>query len=156
LTVTDSGTVRIWDTASKKAILGPIHNRSEVAPWQRSIAFIEGGKKFLYNHSRQVIHINHFPDDYFMKLSPDSVLSLSEFFMSKQKGLKPIQINDPDGELKTFLQWYNEDQNPESFFIDGIDLSKMSDAYLKQNTKNSIHSSALIKALKNRNLKTVD
>jgi len=156
MTVTDSGTVRIWDTASKKAILGPIHNRSEVAPWQRSIAFIEGGKKFLYNHSRQVIHINHFPVDYFMKLSPDSVLSLSEFFMSKQKGLKPIQINDPDGELKTFLQWYNEDKNPESFFIDGIDLSKMSDAYLKQNTKNSIHSSALIKALKNKNLKTVD
>jgi len=50
--------------------------------------------------------------------------------------------------LKTFLQWYNEDQNPESFFIDGIDLSKMSDAYLKQNTKNSLHSSALIKAQK--------
>jgi len=148
LTVTDSGTVRIWDTETKKAILGPIHNRSEVAPWQRSLAFIEGGDKFLYNHSREVIHINYFPIEYFSNLSPESMQVLAEFFMKKQKGLSPNPIKDTKRELNSFLEWYNEDSNPKSFFIDGIELTDISDAYRLQNTTNSIHSSALIKAIK--------
>ena len=148
LTVTDSGTVRIWDTKTQKAILGPIHNRSEVAPWQRSVAFIEGGNKFLYNHSREVIHINHFPIDYYSNMSPDSMLKLAEFFMNKQKGIEPTSLVNSDNELISFIEWYEERTNPKSFFISGIDLSEMSDAYLKQNTTNSIHSSALIQAIK--------
>ena len=148
LTVTDSGTIRIWDTKTKKAILGPIHNRSEVAPWQRTIAFIEGGNKFLYNHSRQTIHINYFPIEYFSNLSPDSVQLLADYFMKKQKGLSPDPITNNNSELNSFLEWYNEDSNPKSFFINGMDLTDISAAYRQQNTTNSIHSSDLIKSFK--------
>ena len=146
MTVTDSGTVRIWDTFTQKAILGPIHNRSEVAPWQRKIAFLENGKKFLYNHSRELIHISHFPIDYYLSLSPNSMLNLAEYFMKKQKGLMPDQLDNTAGDLKSFIKWYEENDNPLSFFEEGINLSKMSDAYLKQNTTNSRHSSDLIKS----------
>ena len=117
-----------------------VHNRSEVAPWQRKIAFLEDGKKFLYNHSRELIHISHFPIDYYLSLSPNSMLKLAEYFMRKQKGLKPDQLNNPLGDLKSFIEWYEQSDNPQSFFEEGINLSKMSEAYLKQNTTNSHHS----------------
>ena len=147
LTVTDSGTVRIWDTKSRKAILGPIHNRSEVAPWQRCASFIEEGSRFIYNHSREVVHVNHFPIDFYLNTSPISMLSLAEHFMHKQKGITPTNINDINNDLTQFTDWYNESSNPKSFFINGTDLTEMADAYLRQNTTNSIHSGALIKAI---------
>ena len=145
LTVTDSGTVRIWDTNTQKAILGPIHNRSEVAPWQRCLTFIDQGAKFIYNHSREVIHISHFPADFYFNTSPKPILSLAEIFMNKQKGIPTSKMIYNDKETKPFADWYNENTSPKSFFINGASLGKMSDAYLKQNTSNSIHSSSLIR-----------
>ena len=75
------------------------------------------------------------------------MLSLAEHFMHKQKGITPTNINDINNNLTQFTDWYNESSNPKSFFINGTDLTEMADAYLRQNTTNSIHSGALIKAI---------
>ena len=68
--------------------------------------------------------------------------------MKKQKGLSPDPITNNKSELNSFLEWYNEDSNPKSFFINGMDLTDISAAYRQQNTTNSIHSSDLIKSFK--------
>ena len=72
------------------------------------------------------------------------MLKLAEYFMKKQKGLMPDQLDNTAGDLKSFIEWYEENDNPVSFFEEGINLSKMSDAYLKLNTTNTHHSSDLI------------
>ena len=65
--------------------------------------------------------------------------------MNKQKGIPNSKMIYNDKETKPFADWYNENTSPKSFFINGASLGKMSDAYLMQNTRNSIHSSSLIR-----------
>jgi WD40 repeat protein len=144
LTVTDSGTIRIWDTNAKKVIFGPIQNRSEVPPWQRIITFLRDGEVFLYNHSREILHIQHFPHEFFTQLSPKDTLAVSEFFIAKQRGLEPVSLDFSKNTMKTFVNWYHETENLSSFFIGGEKVSDLADAYSKQNTKISNHNLKLI------------
>ncbi|MAH96839.1 MAG: hypothetical protein CMI66_11815, partial [Pedosphaera sp.] len=144
LTVTDSGTIRIWDTNAKKVIFGPIQNRSEVPPSQRIITFLRDGEVFLYNHSREILHIQHFPHEFFTQLSPKDTLAVSEFFIAKQRGLEPVSLDFSKNTMKTFVNWYHETENLSSFFIGGEKVSDLADAYSKQNTKTSTHNFKLM------------
>ena len=144
LTVTDSGTVRIWDTEARKVIVGPIQNRSEVPPWQRTITFLRNGEAFLYNHSREILHMNHFPHGFLTQLSPKETLALSDFFIAKQRGLEPASFDLSDDTINAFMSWYSETEKLSSFFIGGEKISDLADAYSKQNTKISNHNLKLI------------
>ncbi|MDB4350667.1 hypothetical protein OAB11_01725, partial [Verrucomicrobia bacterium] len=123
---------------------GPIQNRSEVPPWQRIVTFLRNGEAFLYNHSREILHINHFPHGFLTQLSPKETLALSDFFIAKQRGLEPASFDLSDDTINAFMSWYNETEELSSFFIRGEKISDLADAYSKQNTKISNHNLKLI------------
>lgn len=144
LTVTDNGTVRVWDIEAQKIIFGPIKNRKEVAPWERVGAFVDDGASIVFNHSKNEIHIHQFPYIFLEGVGHSSALDLAYQFINMQRGKDHRRYVYSGDVAAKFMRWYDQTENLTSHFEAGIPLSEIQRAYLEQNTEKSLHHSKIV------------